>query len=102
VAADGSAAFSGQVFSNPAAGTLGQLQRRMFSGPWDFNLNMAVNKETKITERVKLELRMESSNIINHPTFSIGDQNINNTNFGQITSTFFGRRLIQFDVYVKF
>src|SRR4029453_7091056 len=34
VAPDGSPAFSGQVFFNPAAGTVGTMQRRFFSGPW--------------------------------------------------------------------
>src|SRR5262249_24527168 len=30
---DGDPAFKGQVFFNPAAGTIGTLQRRMFDGP---------------------------------------------------------------------
>jgi hypothetical protein len=33
VAPDGSAPFQGQVFFHPGPGTVGALQRRMFSGP---------------------------------------------------------------------
>ena len=32
VAANGTPAFNGQVFFNPGSGTMGRLQRRMFSG----------------------------------------------------------------------
>ena len=54
---DGEAAFNGQVFFNPGAGTLGVLQRRMFDGPWTFNTDMRLKKAIPITETKKLELR---------------------------------------------
>src|SRR5207245_2701924 len=102
VAADGAQPFAGQVFSNPAAGTIGALQRRMFSGPRDFNLDLMLSKTTQITERQKVELRMDAQNIFNHPTFWMGsDQNINSTQFGRITSTFYDRRLFQFSLYYR-
>jgi len=102
VAADGAAPFNGQVFFQPAAGTLGALQRRMFSGPWTFNLDFTILKNTKIRERQSVDIRMDASNIFNHPTFYLGDQTITSTTFGRITSTFFGRRLIQFGLYYRF
>jgi hypothetical protein len=102
VAADGSAPFNGQVFFNPAAGTAGGLQQRMFSGPWDFNLDFGIQKTTKISERHSVEIRMESSNIFNHPTFSSPQGSINSTTFGKITGNFFGRRVIQFGLFYRF
>ena len=102
VAADGSAPFNGQVFFNPTAGTVGGLQQRMFSGPWDFNLDFGIQKVTHITERQSVELRMESSNIFNHPAFSSPQGSINSTTFGKITNTFNGRRVIQFGLYYSF
>jgi hypothetical protein len=36
--ADGTAPFSGQVFQ-PRAPTIGTLQRRMFNGPWTFDMD---------------------------------------------------------------
>ena len=102
VAPDGSAPFNGQVFFNPAAGTLGGLQQRMFSGPWDFDIDFGVQKTTKITERHSIELRMESSNILNHPAFSSPQNSINSTTFGKITGTFYGRRVVQFGLFYMF
>jgi outer membrane receptor protein involved in Fe transport len=102
VAPDGSAPFQGQVFFHPGPGTVGTLQRRMFSGPWASNLDFGIQKRTRITETQSIEIRMESTNIFNHPTWFVGDQNIDSTTFGRITSTFFGRRLIQFGAYYRF
>lgn len=102
VAPDGSAPFQGQVFFHPLPGTVGTLQRRMFSGPWASNLDFGIQKNTRITEKQSVEIRMESTNIFNHPTWYVGDQNIDSTTFGRITSTFFGRRLIQFGAYYRF
>ncbi len=102
VAADGSAPFTGQLFANPSAGAIGSLQRRSFHGPNEFNQDFALMKDTKIFERHTIQLRMDATNIYNHASFSVGDQNINSTTFGKITSTFFGRRLIQFSLSYKF
>ena len=58
------------VFSIPAANTIGTCGRNAFRGPgfrqWDFNLN----KTTKITERMSLQLRFEIFNVLNHPNFN--------------------------------
>jgi hypothetical protein len=105
VAADGSPNFAGQVFTNPGPGTIGTLQRRSFYGPWTFDLDAGVQKLTHITERQTIEFRMEVGNVLNHPSFFAGDQNINSTQFGQITSTFntsAGRREVQFGLYYRF
>ena len=106
-AADGSAAFSGQIFFNPDAGSVGSLQRRLLTGPGFANYNFAVVKDAKITERHSLQFRADFYNIFNHPNFFIGDQNINSVNFGKITSQFYsadgvGPRLVQFGLYYKF
>ncbi|MEP6537042.1 MAG: hypothetical protein ABJF23_17050 [Bryobacteraceae bacterium] len=102
VAADGTAPFNGQVFFNPDAGTIGGLQRRMFSGPWTFNLDAGVIKRTRITERQSIEFRAEATNVTNHPSFGIGDQSINSTMFGRITETISVPRRIQFGLYYRF
>jgi hypothetical protein len=98
----GTAPFTGQIFSNPDAGTLGTLQRRMFSGPWAFDLDMSVQRRFRITERQSLELRMEGVNILNHPTFYVGDQNINSTTFGALGSMFNTPRVMQFAARYQF
>jgi len=47
---DGEANFKGQIFSNPSAGTLGGLQRRMFDGPWTFNTDLRLKKAENIPD----------------------------------------------------
>ena len=58
------------IFSIPAGGTIGTCGRNAFRGPhivqWDFNLN----KTTKITEWMSLQLRFEIFNLLNHPNFN--------------------------------
>jgi hypothetical protein len=58
------------IFSIPADGTIGTCGRNSFRGPgfrqWDFNLN----KTTKITERMSLQIRFEIFNLLNHPNFN--------------------------------
>jgi len=102
VAADGARPFDGQVFFHPGPASLGGLQRRMFSGPWVFNLDFAALKQTKITERQSVELRMETSNVFNHPSFIVGDHSLSSVNFGRIAGAFAGRRLVQFGMYYRF
>jgi hypothetical protein len=99
---DGEPAFQGQVFFNPGAGTLGTLQRRMFDGPWTFNIDMRLKKTVNITENKKVELLMDAFNALNHPTFWSGDQNINTTTFGVVSSMFFQPRIVQFGLHYTF
>jgi hypothetical protein len=99
---DGEPAFQGQVFFNPGAGTLGELQRRMFSGPWTFDIDMRLKKTVNITETKKVELLMDAFNALNHPTFWSGDQNINATTFGVVSSMFYTPRIVQFGLHYTF
>ncbi len=102
VAPDGAAPFAGQLFAHPAAGSLGALQRRAFYGPNAFAQDISILKEVRLYEKHILSLRMDSQNAWNHPTFNVGEQNINSTTFGRLTGTLFGRRLVQFTMTYKF
>ena len=103
VSSPGDAPFAGEIFSNPGPGTLGELQRRSFSGPWLFNIDMSLSKSVKITERESLELRMEAFNALNHPSFFAGDQNINSTipSFGTVAGVF-QPRIMEFGAHFNF
>ena len=109
----GTAPFTGQVFSNPLAGTVGNLQRRMFSGPWDWSWDASVVKSFRITERQTLDLHFDFFNVGNHPTFymypsTAGDYgasapyNINSTTFGMFDSMNHDSRQIQIGAYYRF
>jgi len=98
----GTVPFQGQVFYNPTAGTLGGLQRRMFNGPWTMSLDASLNKAIKFSEAKSIELRMDAINAMNHATFYSGDQNINTTTFGVISSMFYNPRVLQFGLHYRF
>ncbi len=102
VGQDGRPPFDGQIFLHPEAGNLGTLQRRMFSGPWIFDFDFGVRKTTRITERQSVALQMFAYNVLNHPTFFVGDQAIDSTAFGRIQTTFTVRRQIQFGLIYQF
>jgi hypothetical protein len=99
---DGDPAYNGQVFFNPGPGTIGGLQRRMFDGPWTFGMDARLSKTVQISERQKLIIRMDAFNVLNHPTFWSGDQSINSTTFGVMSSMFFLPRIVQFGAHYTF
>jgi hypothetical protein len=67
-------------------GTSGRNQLRL-DGQTDFDA--AFSKFFRFTERMRLELRWESFNVLNHPNFA-GYQNIFNTNPGSQFNTYTG------------
>lgn len=74
---DGVGYLNPNAFIQPAAGTFGTMQRNSIYGPGFWNLDFAVTKDTRITERVSLQLRAEFFNIFNHPNFSLPNFFIN-------------------------
>jgi hypothetical protein len=99
--------FSGQVFFNPQAGTVGSLQRRILDGPGFWNYDVSLSKSTRINERHSIDFRADVFNVFNHPNFFAGDQNINSTTFGRITSMFASGhgvdvRRVQFGLFYRF
>jgi hypothetical protein len=99
---EGRAATAGQAFYNPQAGTIGALGRRVFSGPIFKNADIAIQKRTNLKESQYIDFRAEMFNFSNTVSFDVGDYNINSTNFGRITGTQSGRRVVQFSLYYRF
>jgi hypothetical protein len=48
----------------------GSAPRNGFSGPGYRNFDFSFNKDTKVTERVSMQLRADFFNILNHPNFA--------------------------------
>ena len=106
-----------QVVADPSLATYGTLSRNALRGPGYINFDLAFSKTTAlIGERVKLEFRAEFFNIFNHANFlspgvvNEGDgvtfnastgNNINSSQFGQITSTY-DPRIIQLALRLSF
>jgi hypothetical protein len=63
---------------------------------------MRLKKTVNITESKKVELLMDAFNALNHATFWAGDQNINSTTFGVVSSMFYAPRIVQFGLHYTF
>jgi hypothetical protein len=65
------------AFTEPGPGQVGNLQRRMFTGPNAFNLDLGLRKVIAVTERARVEIRAESINVLNNENWLVGDQILN-------------------------
>ena len=77
--------FDPTGFASSAIGLEGNARRRFFHGPGVNNWDIALQKDTKITESVDLLFRAELFNAFNHTQF-IAPSGILAGSFGQITA----------------
>ena len=99
----GSTPFPGQVFFNDLPGTTSALERSFLNGPRVLSLDSSVIKNVRINERMRLQLRGELYNVMNHTAFAIGQLlSVNSSSFGQISSLAVNPRIVQFGVRLEF
>ncbi len=76
-------------FAYAANGAFGSLGRNSFRGPNYFDIDAEVSRFFPVTERTRLDFRIEAFNVLNHPSFNnpgSGNLKVNNTKtFGVIT-----------------
>jgi hypothetical protein len=98
----GAAWFSASSFAQTnAPGAFGNVGRNYLSGPNFFNLDAALSKAIRITERFGLDLRLEAFGATNTPQFffasnggsSNGTTCCSPTSFGHVTNASGGRTL---------
>ncbi|HEY4843407.1 MAG TPA: carboxypeptidase regulatory-like domain-containing protein [Terriglobales bacterium] len=103
---------NGNYYFNPAAfqpindvynpaDPYGTTGRDFFRGPGRTNLDMTLSKNTAITERVNVEIRMDAFNVFNHGEFANPDTNLFDGTFGQITTTTFGTSIVNPPTYTE-
>jgi hypothetical protein len=78
--------FSPSAFRNPAAGNYGNTSRNLLRGPGVATLDASIFKNTKF-ERLEVQLRFESFNALNHPTFATPNSSVTNSALGTISAT---------------
>jgi hypothetical protein len=74
----GQAYFNPNYFAPENPGQVGNVMRRYFSGPGIYNFDMALLKDTKITESMQVQFRAEAFNVFNHAQFMNPSGNYNN------------------------
>jgi hypothetical protein len=93
--------FNPAAFAQPAAGTLGDLVRNAAVGPNFWNVDLAVSKLIAAGTR-RLELRLETFNLLNHFNWGNPVSNFNSGTFGRITSQSGDPRIMQLGVKYDF
>jgi hypothetical protein len=83
---------SGSAFGRPAKGTFGNLGRNALRGPGFWQVDMSLFKNIWLGTARRLEVRIESVNVLNHVNLGNPDSNIgvpgnDNPSAGRITST---------------
>jgi hypothetical protein len=99
---------SGNYYFDPSAlkiealGTIGNAGRNLFHGPGINNTDFSFYKDTTITEKTKLQLRVDLFNAFNHAQFNNPSGNVNSTLFGRVTTTRIPARIAQLSASFNF
>ncbi len=80
----------------------GTLPRNSVTGPGQQRLDVSLAKMTRLADARSLELRLEAYNVTNTPSFRNPVNDLGAANFGQITRTRGGPRLIQLGAKLRF
>jgi outer membrane receptor protein involved in Fe transport len=95
--------FNQDAVARPPFGRIGNLGPGVLTGPGLVNLDMSILKDIRFTERVRLELRGEFFNALNHLNWGFPGTTYGEPNFGVITGgSTQGSRIIQIGVQIKF
>jgi hypothetical protein len=83
----GGRAINRAAFAPAAAGQFGNLGRNVVRGLPAWQIDTAIRREFRVTERLKLQFRAEAFNLLNHPNFGAIQTTLTAANFGQATNT---------------
>jgi len=70
--------YNPAAFSPPALGTFGDVRRNSLYGPALEYVNMSAGKKFDIHGNVKLQIRVDATNVFNHPSFGQPNGNLSN------------------------
>jgi outer membrane receptor protein involved in Fe transport len=87
--------FDKGAYAAPRQYTYGSSGRNQLRTDSLQNVDLSLFREDRFTERIRMQLRAEAFNLLNHATFGIPQLNFTNARFGQVTSTVSTARQIQ-------
>jgi hypothetical protein len=85
-----------------AFGQNGSLGRNVLRAPSQSRFDFGVVKSTKLSENVAFEFGWDIFNVFNRANFAAPDFELGSPDFGRITTTIGGPRVMQFKAKVKF
>jgi hypothetical protein len=102
--------FDVSKFTKNAVGTFGTAGRNILRGPRYFNADLGLLKNTRLTERVNMQIRAEFFDVLNNVNFKTPDGSLSSSQVGQITAVISdnyqqlpnSERIIQFGLKLAF
>lgn len=94
--------FNPAAFTTPAAFTFGNVGRNSVYGPGMQTLDLALQREFAVTETVKVQIRAEAFNALNHTNLGTPNRFVNTPQFGTIIEAATAGREIQVGVRLSF
>src|SRR6266481_2103811 len=94
--------FNTAAFATPAAFAFGNVGRNSIYGPGMQTLDLALQRELAITEKMKLQIRAEAFNALNHTNLGTPNRFVNTPQFGTITEAATPGREIQLGLRLSF
>jgi hypothetical protein len=85
-AAPAGLALNPAAYSAPLAGEWGNAGRDSIIGPSQFSLDASLGRTFRVSDRFNLDLRVDSTNFLNHPTFTAWNSTVNSAQFGLPTA----------------
>ena len=70
------------AYTAPLSGQWGNAGRNSIIGPAQFTFNASMARTFRLNRRFNLDLRMDSTNLLNHATFTGWKTTVNSTQFG--------------------
>ena len=94
--------FNPAAFTAPAAFTFGNVGRNTVYGPGMQTIDLAVVRSFVLSESLKLEMRAEGFNALNHSNLGTPNRFVNTPQFGTITEASTPGRQIQLSARISF
>jgi hypothetical protein len=94
--------FNTAAFATPAAFTFGNAGRNTVYGPGRQTLDLAIQREFAVTETIKVQIRGEAFNALNHSNLGTPNRFVNTPQFGTITEASTPGREIQLGLRISF
>jgi hypothetical protein len=79
----------------------GNMPRNALTGPDYFGIDLGLQKNFSLPDRINLQFRCEAFDVANHPNYKTPNTQFNNINFGVLTSAYPSRQ-IQFALRLTF
>jgi hypothetical protein len=85
--------FNTAAFTLPPAGAFGNLGRNTVTGPGLVNIDTTISRTFNVGDRLRLQVRGEFFNLLNHSNYRLVGRLINVADFGRVSSQFDPRQV---------